>query len=340
MKKRGNLLKYFLMFIFVFGVAFLYKVPKVFADTKHDFSFKFYNCDSLDESKLSDKLNARNRVETPAAAECLGPNGDGVTPEITATNIQDIGEVYKIEPGKVIKVGVYYVPGTDVDQGIGFKFWVDGDSFEIVKFNKYASNAWSEKIAYTAGDEVAQWYLPEWSITTGISINDPTKITCALASSQGSAGTPMEDEGNLVYYYLKVKDDATTNTPLPFTWDTSSFGISMSNGSDYIAHPANAYVEVPLSEDNTLGTLAVKNGSTNYTLTPEFEAGSKDVTSYTTYIPNNATSVEIEATPNDDKATLTGEGTKSNLAVGNNSYDLSVLSESGETQIYTVNVYR
>ena len=113
----------------------------------------------------------------------------------------------------------------------------------------------------------------------------------------------------------------------------------MNNKSAVSTTNTSLIVEGFVSDDNTLGSLNVKHDSTTYTLNPEFVPAQKDTTSYNVVVPKNIDTVDIEATPNDTKATLTGTGTKT-LSVGNNSFDLSVLSESGETQIYTVNVKR
>ena len=343
MIKRGKSLKSLFVLLLAFGIAFLFKIPTVYADSPHEFSFKFYDCDSLNESKLSDTLNAAGtRVQTQASVECLGPNGDGVTPEIQPTNVPGVGNVYKFEPGKVVKVGVHYVPGTVKDVGIGVKFFFDNTSYSAVHWNKYSGGTWSDKLAYTMNPDFVDWYMGAgWTVTVNHPTASPNKITMAFADSSGG-GTTMEDEMDIVWYYFRTLDDATTNEGLDWTYDTSKTGISLSTKAPFTVTDAKTYIEVPLSEDNTLGSLSVKNGSTTYTLDPAFTPGDENTDTYTAVVPNNITSVDISATANDaPRAILSGDtGTQSNLSVGNNAFTLTVLSEAGTPKDYTVNVYR
>ena len=343
MKKRGSLFKYLLTFLFFVGITFLLDISKVYAGTAHDLSFKIYNCYSLDEDALQDVVNPdTNRVTTPAHYECLGPNGDGNTPLMSTTNVPGVGNVIKLEPGQVIKVGFHYIPGSVPTIGVGMKYLYEGTSLDIVKLSKYNRSArtYSDAFGYDLGEDFDDYYGDDYSTTTGLSTLTDYKVTYSTYNTKGSAGDPVEDELDMIYYYFRVKDDATTNTKLDFTWDTAPSGISIGNGEPYNATNISVYVEVPLSDDNTLGALSVKNGSTTYPLTPTFTPGSTTVDSYTAYIPKNITSVDIEAEPNDTKATLTGDGTVSDLSVGNNSNTITVLSESGDPKDYTVNVYR
>ena len=343
MIKRGKSLKSLFVLLLAFGIVFLFKIPTVYADSPHEFSFKFYDCDSLNESKLSDTLNAAGtRVQTQASVECLGPNGDGVTPEITATNVPGVGSVYKFEPGKVVKVGVHYVPGTVKDVGIGVKFFFDNTSYSPVHWNKYSGGTWSDKLAYTMNPDFVDWYMGAgWTVTVNHPTNSQNKITMAFADSSGG-GTTMEDEMDIVYFYFRTLDDATTNEGLDWTFDTSKTGISLSTKAPFTVTDAKTYIEVPLSEDNTLGTLSVTSGSTEYILDPEFTPGDENTDSYTVVVPNNITSVNISATAKDaPRAILSGDtGNHTGLGVGNNEFTLTVLSEAGVPKDYTINVYR
>ena len=131
MKKRGNLFKILLLSLFVF----VFNTANAYAAT-HDFSFKFYNCYSLNEAALQDVVNPdTNRVTTKAHFECNGPNNNGNVPLMTKTNITGVGQVYKLDPGQIIKVGVHYKPGTPNVVGQQVKFYYDYDSFEPVMFS-------------------------------------------------------------------------------------------------------------------------------------------------------------------------------------------------------------
>ena len=343
MKKRGKSLKSLFVLLFAFGIAFLFKVPTVYADSPHEFSFKFYDCDSVDESKLTDVLNtAGTAVKTKASVECYGPNGDGVTPEIQPTNVTGVGSVYKFEPGKIVKVGVHYVPGTVTDVGIGVKFFFDNTSYTPVYWSKYASKTWSDKLAYTLNSDFIDVYKENgWTETVNHPTNSQNKITMAFADSSGG-GTTMEDEMDIIWFYFRTLDEATTNEGLEWTFDTSKTGISLSTKAPFTVTDAKTYIEVPLSEDNTLGTLSVTSGSTEYILDPEFTPGDTETDSYTVVVPNNISSVNISATAKDaPRAVLSGDtGNHTGLGVGNNEFTLTVLSEAGVPKDYTINVYR
>ncbi len=343
MKKRGSLLKYLLTFIFVFGIAFLANIPKAYADTKHDFSFKIYDCNSLNQEKLQDTV-ANNRVTVKASYECLGPNGDGETPEITATNVAGVGSVYKVEPGQIIKVGIHYKPGTAVSVGHQAKFTWDGD-IELVNLSKFnrSTGGFEDTFSYDFSQDWIDFYSEDYGTTVTLNPRVANKIAYVTRHNDGDGGYPVTDELDILYFYYKVKDDAATNTPLEFNYDTTvGTGIVMGNGTAYDSHDASVYVEVPLSEDNSLKSITVTNGSTTYPVTPNVTPGDTTHTTYTAYVPNNITSINLAAVANDDpKAILTGQtGNHTGLAVGNNYFTITVTSEAGVPKDYTVNVYR
>lgn len=347
MKKRGSLLKYLLTFIFVFGIAFLARIPKAYADTKHDFSFKIYNCYSLDESKLQDTVNPEtNKVSEAASFDCAGPNGDGVTPEITATNVAGVGSVYKIEPGQYIKVGIHYTPGTAVSVGQQVK-WTWDSNIELIQLSKYkratSTYYYSFDDSYEMGEDWVDEYERYYEFNTALNPTVDNKIAYSASAKQGDNGDPIELEMDVIYFYYKVKDDAATNTPLKFEFDTTpGSGIVMGNGSAYVSHDASLYAEVPLNDDNSLKSITVTNGSTTYPVTPNVTPGDNTQTTYTAYVPNNINSINLAAEANDDpKAILTGQtGNHSNLAVGNNNFTITVTAEDGTPKDYTVNIYK
>ena len=105
MRKRGYFLKSFLMIMVIMGLTFFIKIPKVKAAGAHEFSFKMYNCYSVDQDALQDQIDDRGRVTTAARVTCAGPNGDGNLPELEPGAI--------VRPGQVIKFGVHYNPDLD-----------------------------------------------------------------------------------------------------------------------------------------------------------------------------------------------------------------------------------
>lgn len=73
-----------------------------------------------------------------------------------------------------------------------------------------------------------------------------------------------------------------------------------------------------------------------YNLTPTFD---KYVTSYSLIVPYETSSITITATQLDQKATVSGTGSKS-LSVGKNQLEIKVKAENGAIRTYTLNVVR
>lgn len=87
--------------------------------------------------------------------------------------------------------------------------------------------------------------------------------------------------------------------------------------------------------NNYLKTLKVKD----YTFDSKFVLGDDGSKTYTLTVPNNVTSVKINATTVASSAKVTGTGTK-NLSVGTKTYTVTVTSESGKTRDYKIKITR
>ena len=333
MNKKGNLIKYLSIATFTFILTILIGGMNVYAAGEHQFSFKFYDCGTLDESKLTDTVDTeRNRVTENASIVCSNAN----TPLLSTTNVGG-NSVVKVTKGSVVKVGIHYVPGTNTDIGMQIKYFYDSDSFEPVNFTVYnrTSRTYSTKLANTLGEDFADFY-DQWVVNPANP--NPGRITMFVNDSRASAGDPLIDELDIVYFYFRVKEDATMNTSLPFTFDTTvGTGTVMNNKSGVAVTDANLYVEKPLSTDNTLETLSVTDGTNTYTLDPVFDPTK---TNYSVVVANSVSSITLNAHENDDYAVLSGDTGNQSLNVGNNTFEISVLSESGVPKVYTINVYR
>ena len=89
----------------------------------------------------------------------------------------------------------------------------------------------------------------------------------------------------------------------------------------------------PKSTDATLSALSI----TGQTISPTFTSTNE---TYSLTVPYSVSSVTVNATKNDSKASLTGTGSK-NLSVGNNPLKVVVTAEDGVTKkTYTINVTR
>ncbi len=86
------------------------------------------------------------------------------------------------------------------------------------------------------------------------------------------------------------------------------------------------------SKDNTLKSLTVNTG----TLSPAF---SSSVLNYNVNVPYTTTSITLTAVKNHAAATVSGDGAKT-LAVGKNTFTITVTAQSGDKKTYTVTVTR
>lgn len=134
---------------------------------------------------------------------------------------------------------------------------------------------------------------------------------------------------------FKVISVVTGNT----TITVSNIKGSTSIGESLIADPTSKTItitEAPTvitkSNDATLSNLSV-NG---YTLSPVFN---KDQTSYKLTVPNGVTSLNVNATPNNSKASVSISG-NNNLSVGKNNILVQVQAEDGSKKVYKIEVTR
>ena len=94
------------------------------------------------------------------------------------------------------------------------------------------------------------------------------------------------------------------------------------------------------SGDTLLKTLTVKNGSTNFQLSPEFNPIK---TAYTLTVDNEIDSVVVAATPNSSTTKIFGSSSYSKthaLNTGDNQISLVTTAQNGATETYTVMITR
>lgn len=84
------------------------------------------------------------------------------------------------------------------------------------------------------------------------------------------------------------------------------------------------------SSDSTLSALGVSLG----TLSPEFNAQTKE---YSVSVPYGTTSIDVTATPNDEKATVSGTGTVEFGEEKTATREIVVTAENQSTSTYTIN---
>ena len=110
----------------------------------------------------------------------------------------------------------------------------------------------------------------------------------------------------------------------------STSGGTTSGGNSTPTAPTDTPEEEPKSTNNNLSGLSVSTGS----LSPEFNA---DTTEYTVNLPADATTISIDASAADEKATVEGTGEHS-LKAGTNEIAINVTAENGDVKTYYVKV--
>jgi hypothetical protein len=149
--------------------------------------------------------------------------------------------------------------------------------------------------------------------------NDVTSIT--ITATAGDANASLIGAG--------------TKTDLTVGDNNFSIVVTAEDGTTKITYTVKVVRAAPvLSTDATLSTLTVSEG----TLTPVFDPAT---TTYSVEVANTVTSITITATANDANASLVGDGTQTDLTVGDNVFNIVVTAEDGTTtETYTVTVKR
>lgn len=130
---------------------------------------------------------------------------------------------------------------------------------------------------------------------------------------------------NIIKMVFKVKDSAaygntTVTISSPSATDEKGDSVSVSGGSHNIK---------VLSDVNTLSNITISNWAINF---------NENTTEYNLTI--DSSSATINATKKDSNSSVSGDtGTKS-LNYGLNTFKITVISESGKSKVYTLNITR
>ena len=153
----------------------------------------------------------------------------------------------------------------------------------------------------------------------------------------------ITSETEMVYWFMKLNDSATGTADVKFVDGWNFLTDNEVEPGTYSLTTNDVSVTIPgeeLSHDATLGTLTVINGDTTYQSTPAFTTGSSQKT-YDYVVPNSINFINLSATANHSQASVLSGGIgKKNLNVGNNTFNLTVTAAYGNTETYTINVYR
>ena len=156
---------------------------------------------------------------------------------------------------------------------------------------------------------------------------DVTSITISATPNHSKAtatgdGTKTLEKGNNVYTIRVKAEDGTTK----------DYKVTVKRGNSEETTTEPTPEEPQKSSNNNLKSLDISG----YTLNPGFD---KDKTSYSMTVNNGITGLNVSALAEDEKATVTIEGT-SNWKVGVNNVKVTVIAEDGSKKVYTIAVTR
>lgn len=109
-------------------------------------------------------------------------------------------------------------------------------------------------------------------------------------------------------------------------WEEKSFSITKSSKTIKII--TQAELESSYSKDNYLKSLSIDDLSISPTFT-------KDNTTYKVDAPSDTTKINIKATANDSKASISGNG-EHEVSEGENKFTITVTAENGSTKEYNI----
>ena len=307
-----------LMLIFsVFISSFSLNIISVHADGEHKFLLKAYDWNAFD-----------NDWEGSGTGDELINNAD-------------------VEPGKVIQLSIYYIPGTDPDMSMQMAIKYDNTLVEPMYDEGSLYLEADMSTTYQGGIWPAVGKSPDNKKKTNwtVSANDAPSYSMISVLAEDQAKTKaLTTEGVIASVYFKIKDTAKAGSVITFEYDNSRTKLTKyKDGTErpVITEGINLNVFGKMSANTLLKSLSVKNGTQEYPLNPTFVPDSETVRDYQTTVPNNITSVDISATASDTSGKVLpgGLGTKS-LNVGENNFNLVVQSQDGTQEIYRLTVYR
>lgn len=188
-------------------------------------------------------------------------------------------------------------------------------------------------------------YETDWTST--INVYDGYALT---VTDSGDAQMPFEKTTDSAIYgmFFKVNSDIKPGTDINF--DISFTNPNKSTISDASFNELAGVSEFPtlklsvLSSVSTDGTLkelkAMGNNSIDY-LSGKFVPSSNNDLEYNLIVPNSVNSITFTGSATDSKVKgITGLDTANSLDVGDNSFNITVVAESGDSTIYKINVKR
>lgn len=201
--------------------------------------------------------------------------------------------------------------------------------FTISKVEAASMNMYANKTTVTVGS----------SVTVTVKASDIAGSFKAYSSNNSilsGGGTKFIDNGSATFTFT-AKSVGTTNITASAV-DAADYSEKPFTGARTITIKV-----VPKSNNSNNGSNNIKKSSNNllkelkindYTLNPSFN---KDITNYNVTVPKETEKININASADDSKASITGAGEKK-VSEGMNKFEIVVTAENGYKKTYTINV--
>ncbi|MBR6689505.1 MAG: cadherin-like beta sandwich domain-containing protein [Clostridia bacterium] len=161
------------------------------------------------------------------------------------------------------------------------------------------------------------------------------KITASNAAGRVDISTSNSSVASISATNKWLDNNSATITVKGKAIGTATITVKLTDVATYDKEPlTNTYkitvkVTEPKSKNNNLSSISVDG----------YKLVKKSDTSYTLDVGNSVTKITIKATAADDKASVTGTGTKT-LKEGKNTFNVIVTAESGAKKTYVITVTR
>jgi len=182
-------------------------------------------------------------------------------------------------------------------------------------------------VTLSSSTNIGSWQMQLNYDKNYLQLTSTTAESNGISMSNSSSGTKSQ---KYTYTFKTKKTGSTTvsvGSYLVYAYDDMS-EMSISSTGKTIKIITQEELEASYSKDNNLGNLSVEG----FEITPAF---SKDTLDYSVTVPEGTTSVNVIATPNDRKASVTGSGTVE-VTEGSNEIKIVVRAENGSEKTYNL----
>ena len=313
------------LILILFLILVFITPSKVMAANEHGLELKAVVCDK-------DKYNDSDPVNNYIG--CYDDYKAGLLDSYVKNNGDEI------EPGTIVmNVVTYKYNGVSEVTGINAALAYDPTIWSPIFYDE-TFVSFDNASALPAGNA-----LKKASWENYVTLDTNTNEVIVYINEGSKYHIALSQDTEIGYFFMTVNNDAPGGSNADIKFNTKGGNVDVVNGSgDSLEYTTTDITfNIPgeeISHDATLGTLTVTNGSTTYQSNPSFTAGSSQKT-YDYVVPNSINFVNLSATANHSQASVLSGGIgKKNLNVGNNTFNLTVTAAYGNTETYTINVYR